>query len=530
MIETFGQLQIGEPILRALNEMGFEEPTPIQKEAIPYALEGVDMIGQAQTGTGKTAAFGIPALERVDEDLKKIQVLVLSPTRELAIQVAEEINKMAQFTTIRAVPIYGGQDIQRQFRLLRQRPQIIVATPGRLMDHMERGSVEFDGVKIVVLDEADEMLNMGFIDDINKILGATPETRQTLLFSATMPPAIRTLADRFLNDPQHIKMKATQVTMDLIDQYYIELPERQKFDALCRLMDMHSPELAIVFGRTKRRVDEVAEGLKKRGYMAEGIHGDLSQAKRDSVIRQFREGTIDILVATDVAARGLDISGVTHVYNYDLPQDPESYVHRVGRTGRAGNAGQAITFVTPREMEHLRVIEKLIKRSITRKKAPSLSEVLEGQQQIAVQNLIDMVENQSAMEGAYRSSAEELLEEYDSVALVSAAIKLLMKEPDMTPVSITEEAPLRVRRARRSDDRRDRRDRGDRRDRRDRRDEGRDGKRKDGKKSFGKSEGGSGRDSSKHKGEKKSSGGARKASSGRKRQSPESAFKPYFKD
>lgn len=527
MIESFGQLQIGEPILRALNEMGFEEPTPIQKEAIPYALEGVDMIGQAQTGTGKTAAFGIPALERVDENLKKIQVLVLSPTRELAIQVAEEINKMAQFTTIRAVPIYGGQDIQRQFRLLRQHPQIIVATPGRLMDHMERGSVELDSVKIVVLDEADEMLNMGFIDDINKILASTPEERQTLLFSATMPPAIRNLADQYLKEPQHIKMKATQVTMDLIDQYYIELPERQKFDALCRLMDMHSPELAIVFGRTKRRVDEVSEGLKKRGYMAEGIHGDLSQAKRDSVIRQFREGTIDILVATDVAARGLDISGVTHVYNYDLPQDPESYVHRVGRTGRAGNAGQAITFVTPREMEHLRVIEKLIKRSITRKKAPSLSEVLEGQQQIAVQSLIDAIENPSDMgnmTGAYRTSAEELLEEYDSVALVSAAIKLLVKEPDMTPVNITEEAPLRVKRVRRDGDRRDRRDRRDRKDRRDRRDGDRD--RKEGKKSFK----GEGRDASKYRGEKRSSGDAKKGSSGRKRQSAESAFKPYFKN
>lgn len=447
MLEKFEELQISEPILRALNDMGFEEPTPIQKEAIPVAMSGLDMIGQAQTGTGKTAAFGIPALEQVDEHLRAVQVLILSPTRELAIQVAEELNKMAQHTHIQALPIYGGQDIQRQFRSLRKNPQIIVATPGRLMDHMERGSINFDNVKVIVLDEADEMLNMGFIDDINKILAAVPEQRQTLLFSATMPPAIQTLAENYLKEPRLIRMKPTQVTMDLIEQYYIEVQDRQKFDLLCRLLDMQAPELAIVFGRTKRRVDEVTEGLKKRGYMAEGIHGDLSQQKRDSVIRQFREGIIDILVATDVAARGLDISGVTHVYNYDLPQDPESYVHRVGRTGRAGKAGMANTFVIPREMEHLHAIERLTKRKIARRKAPSLGEVLEGQQKLAVQSLIDMADDTENLK-EYRASAEELLNDLDSVTLVAAAIKLLTKEPDTTPVNITEEAPLRVRKKR----------------------------------------------------------------------------------
>lgn len=288
---------------------------------------------------------------------------------------------------------------------------------------------------------------MGFIDDINKILAAVPEQRQTLLFSATMPPAIQTLAENYLKEPRLIRMKPTQVTMDLIEQYYIEVQDRQKFDLLCRLLDMQAPELAIVFGRTKRRVDEVTEGLKKRGYMAEGIHGDLSQQKRDSVIRQFREGTIDILVATDVAARGLDISGVTHVYNYDLPQDPESYVHRVGRTGRAGKAGMANTFVIPREMEHLHAIERLTKRKIARRKAPSLGEVLEGQQKLAVQSLIDMADDTENLK-EYRASAEELLNDLDSVTLVAAAIKLLTKEPDTTPVNITEEAPLRVRKKR----------------------------------------------------------------------------------
>ena len=448
MLEKFEQLMISEPVLRALNDMGFEEPTPIQQEAIPVAMSGKDMIGQAQTGTGKTAAFGLPVLERVDGNERHVQVVILSPTRELAIQVAEELNKMAQYTNITALPIYGGQDINRQFRALKKNPQIIVATPGRLMDHMDRGSIKFDHVKVVVLDEADEMLNMGFVDDINKILGAIPEDHQTLLFSATMPKAIQQLAETYLTEPTLIRMKPTQVTMDLIEQYYIEVQDRQKFDVLCRLFDIQTPELAIIFTRTKRRVDEVTEGLKKRGYMAEGIHGDLSQQKRDSVIRQFREGTIDILVATDVAARGLDISGVSHVYNYDMPQDPESYTHRVGRTGRAGKAGQAFTFVIPREMEHLEAL------------AP------------------------------FKSSAEELLNDTDSVTLLAAALKLLTKEPDTTPVNITEEKPLRVRRRResgRSDRRRRdgdrRRDDRPRRSRDDRRSDRRDDRRRDDRRS-----------------------------------------------
>ena len=462
MLEKFEQLMISEPVLRALNDMGFEEPTPIQQEAIPVAMSGKDMIGQAQTGTGKTAAFGLPVLERVDGNERHVQVVILSPTRELAIQVAEELNKMAQYTNITALPIYGGQDINRQFRALKKNPQIIVATPGRLMDHMDRGSIKFDHVKVVVLDEADEMLNMGFVDDINKILGAIPEDHQTLLFSATMPKAIQQLAETYLTEPTLIRMKPTQVTMDLIEQYYIEVQDRQKFDVLCRLFDIQTPELAIIFTRTKRRVDEVTEGLKKRGYMAEGIHGDLSQQKRDSVIRQFREGTIDILVATDVAARGLDISGVSHVYNYDMPQDPESYTHRVGRTGRAGKAGQAFTFVIPREMEHLHAIERLTKRKIARRRAPSLGEVLEGQQRLAIESLVEMTDNLEAL-APFKSSAEELLNDTDSVTLLAAALKLLTKEPDTTPVNITEEKPLRVRR-RRESGRSDRRRRdGDRR-------------------------------------------------------------------
>ncbi|WP_371363404.1 DEAD-box ATP-dependent RNA helicase CshA [Sporomusa rhizae] len=442
-MEKFKELGISDIIIRSLSDMGFEEPTPIQEQAIPTLLAGKDLVGQAQTGTGKTAAFGIPLLENLEPGKGPIRGIVLTPTRELAIQVAEELNKIAQFSNVHTLPIYGGQDIQRQIKALQRKPQIIVATPGRLMDHMERRTIRLTDISMVVLDEADEMLNMGFIEDIEKILSATPESRQTLLFSATMPKQIQSLAQRFLKEPVMISIKAKEVTVPLIEQYYMELQDRQKFDVLCRLLDIQSPELAIIFGRTKRRVDELAEGLKKRGYSAEGIHGDLTQAKRDSVIRQFRESTIEILVATDVAARGLDISGVTHVYNFDIPQDPESYVHRVGRTGRAGQTGSAMTFVIPREIEHLRTIERTTKRKIVRMPVPSVIEAIEGQQRLAVEKILNQIEEGNLEQ--YRGRAEDLLAENDSVSLLSAALKLLTKEPDTTPIKITEEAPLRSR-------------------------------------------------------------------------------------
>lgn len=442
-MEKFKELGISDLTIRALSDMGFEEPTPIQEQAIPLLLAGKDLVGQAQTGTGKTAAFGIPLLENIGNSVGAIFGIVLTPTRELCIQVAEELNKLGQFSNVRTLPIYGGQDIQRQIKSLQRKPQIIVATPGRLMDHMNRRTIKLSDIKMVVMDEGDEMLNMGFIEDIEKILSATPDSRQTLLFSATMPRQIQNLAQRFLKDPALISIKSKEVTVPLIEQYYMEVLDRQKFDVFCRLLDIQSPELSIVFGRTKRRVDELTEGLKKRGYSAEGIHGDLTQAKRDSVLRQFREGTIDILVATDVAARGLDVSGVTHVYNFDIPQDPESYVHRVGRTGRAGQTGIAMTFVIPRELDHLRSIERLTKRKIVRMPVPTVTEAIEGQQRLAVEKLLNQIEDGGLEQ--YRGRAEELLTETDSVALLSAALKLLTKEPDGTPIKITEEAPLRSR-------------------------------------------------------------------------------------
>lgn len=442
---TFQDFGLDQQIIRSISDMGFEEATPIQTQTIPTALSGKDLIGQAQTGTGKTAAFGIPLIEKADVNEEAIQSVVLTPTRELAVQIAEELNKIGQHKGVKSLPIYGGQDISRQIRALKQRPQIIVATPGRFMDHMRRKTIRLQGISIVVLDEADEMLNMGFVEDIETILAEVPETRQTLLFSATMPKRIQTLAQKFLKEPEFITVKTKEMTVENIDQQYMEVAEKQKFDVLCRMLDIQSPELAIIFGRTKRRVDELSEALLKRGYIAEGIHGDLNQAKRDSVIRKFKESTIEILVATDVAARGIDVSGVTHVYNFDIPQDPESYVHRIGRTGRAGKTGMALMLVTPREIDHLKSIEKMTNRKITRRAVPTFAEAIEGQQRLTIDKLLEIIEENNHQ--AYKNSAEQLLEEVDSVTLVSAALKMLTKEPNTTPVKITGEAPLRAKKA-----------------------------------------------------------------------------------
>ena len=440
-MRTFNELGLSHPVIKATTNMGFEETTPIQEQTIPLVMAGQDIIGQAQTGTGKTAAFGIPLVERAD-GTGAIKGLVVTPTRELAVQVAEEINRIGQFKGVRALPIYGGQDINRQIRALKNRPQIIVGTPGRLMDHMRRKTIKLQQVVMTVLDEADEMLNMGFKEDIETILKEVPVERQTLLFSATMPKPIQDLARCFMKDPKLISIKGKEVTVSNTDQYYIEVQERQKFDALCRVLDIQSPELAIIFSRTKRRVDELFEALNKRGYSAEGIHGDLTQSKRDSVMRNFKDGVTEILVATDVAARGLDISGVTHVYNFDIPQDPEGYVHRIGRTGRAGKPGIATTFVTPREIGQLRQIEQLTKRKMIRKPLPSMSDAIEGQQRLAIDKLMQAVE--AGGTHLYKELAEGLLEENDSVTLLSAALKLLTKETDASQVVLTEESPSRM--------------------------------------------------------------------------------------
>jgi len=456
-LTTFSDFAISKEVEQALLNMGFEEPTPIQAQAIPIGLNGRDMIGQAQTGTGKTTAFGVPLLEKITFD-ETVQGLVLCPTRELAVQVAEELNRIGQVKGVKTLPIYGGQDIGRQIRALKNRPHIIVATPGRLMDHMDRKTIRLGSIKMVVLDEADEMLNMGFVEDIEKILSNVPDERQTLLFSATMPKRIQALAEKFMKEPELVKVKAKEMTVTNIEQHYVEVQEKQKFDALCSLLDIQIPELAIIFGRTKKRVDEVVDGLIKRGYSAEGIHGDIPQAKRDQVIRRFKEQSIDIMVATDVAARGLDISGVSHVYNFDIPQDPESYVHRIGRTGRAGKKGIAITFVTPREIDHLRIIENVTKKKMAKMPIPTSQDVMIGNQQAAVNQLMEVIDNNQHQE--YKRIAENLHENNDSVSLLAAALKLVTKEPDATPVKLTAVEPLRSKKPKAEFDRKRRNDRG----------------------------------------------------------------------
>nr|WP_231710583.1 DEAD/DEAH box helicase [Gracilibacillus suaedae] len=428
--------------MKALEKMGFEEATPIQAQTIPLGMEGKDVIGQAQTGTGKTAAFGIPMIEKIDPNERKIQGLIVAPTRELAIQVSEEMHKLAKFKGVRTLPVYGGQHMERQIKALKDRPHIVVATPGRLLDHLRRRTIRVDQVHTAVLDEADEMLNMGFIDDIRDILKAIPEERQTLLFSATMPKEIRDIAATLMKQPEEVKVKSKEMTVSNIDQFFVEVHEKQKFDTLTNLLDIHVPELAIIFGRTKKRVDELTEGLQARGFRAEGIHGDLTQGKRTSVLKKFKFGRIEILVATDVAARGLDISGVTHVYNFDIPQDPESYVHRIGRTGRAGKMGEAISFITPREMPHLHLIEKVTKSKMKRMTAPSYDEAKRGQQQLTVQKLIKTIEKKELQD--YRETASEILDEYDSATVVAAALKMLTKERRQTPVTLTSVQPVSV--------------------------------------------------------------------------------------
>ena len=326
----FGELGLSKSLLKAVQQSGYEEATPIQEQTIPMVLKGEDVIGQAQTGTGKTAAFGLPIIEHVDLDNPNIQAIVISPTRELAIQTQEELYRLGHDKHVQVQVVYGGADIRRQIKALKKHPQILVGTPGRLRDHISRGTVKLDHVQTLVLDEADEMLNMGFLDDIEAIIKETPEERQTLLFSATIPPEIRRIGVQFMRDPQTVKIKAKELTTDLVDQYYVRAKDYEKFDIMTRLIDVQDPDLTIVFGRTKRRVDELSRGLVARGYNAAGIHGDLTQDRRTKIMKKFKNGKLDILVATDVAARGLDISGVTHVYNYDIPSDPDSYVHRIG--------------------------------------------------------------------------------------------------------------------------------------------------------------------------------------------------------
>ena len=437
----FSELGLNEDLLTAIEKHGYVEATPIQEQTIPLTLAGKDVIGQAQTGTGKTAAFGLPILEMIDTDSRDVQALVVSPTRELAIQTQEELFKLGRDKHVRVQAVFGGADIRRQITNLAHGANIVVGTPGRLIDHINRGTLKLGNVKTLVLDEADEMLNMGFLEDIESILKAVPDERQTLLFSATMPPAIKRIGVQFMTNPEHIQIAAKELTTDLVDQYYVRVRENEKFDTLTRILDIQQPELAILFGRTKRRVDELTRGLELRGFNAAGIHGDLTQQKRSQVLKQFKAGQIEILVATDVAARGLDVSGVTHVYNFDIPQESESYVHRIGRTGRAGAHGSSVTFVTNAEMDYLKEIEKLTKKRMQPLKPPTREEAIAGRLGVAAGSIATTID--SVNPDLFSDAADALVEEYDAKTLASALLSAVANIAEMDePFQLSHERPL----------------------------------------------------------------------------------------
>ncbi|RKL64016.1 ATP-dependent helicase [Thermoanaerobacteraceae bacterium SP2] len=432
MIQTkFEEMDISREIQKAIDEMGFEEATPIQAQAIPHIFNGEDVIGQAQTGTGKTAAFGIPLLDKIDSGNRGVQAVILSPTRELAIQVAEELKELSKYKQgIDILPIYGGQPIERQIKALKKGVQVIIGTPGRVMDHMRRRTLKLSQVKMVVLDEADEMLDMGFREDIEKILQDIPQDRQTLMFSATMPKPILELTEKYQRNPKFIKVVHKELTVPNIEQYYLEVKEKSKLEVLSRLIDFYNPNLSLIFCNTKKRVDELLMQLQARGYSAEGLHGDMSQSQRDRVMEKFRSGSIDILVATDVAARGLDVSDVDAVFNYDVPQNEEYYVHRIGRTGRAGRPGKAFSLVVGRDIYKLKDIQKYTRTKIVRKDVPSQSDVEETRTNSLLEKLKEVVDEGGL--GKYTQLIEKLIEEdYTSMDLAAALLKMvLVKEQE----------------------------------------------------------------------------------------------------
>ncbi|MCI8491217.1 MAG: DEAD/DEAH box helicase [Lachnospiraceae bacterium] len=391
----FDELGLMPQILRGIEEMGFEETTPIQAQAIPMVMSGIDVIGQAQTGTGKTAAFGIPLLQKTDPSYKKTQALILSPTRELAIQVAEELRNLGKYLHgVKILPVYGGQDITKQIRSLKGGVQVIVGTPGRIMDHLRRKTIRCEDVHTIVLDEADEMLNMGFREDIETILEYIPQERQTVLFSATMPKPILEITKKYQHDAVTIKVVKKELTVSNIEQYYFDVKRKDKTDVLSRLLDYYNPKGSIVFCNTKRMVDELARELTLRGYFAEGLHGDMKQAQRDRVMANFRKGKTDILIATDVAARGLDIDDVEAVFNYDIPQDDEYYVHRIGRTGRAGRTGKAFSFVKGKEVYKLKDIMRYCKTKIYAQPIPSSADVAQIKAEKIMDNIATIIEEE----------------------------------------------------------------------------------------------------------------------------------------
>lgn len=438
---SFAELGLAAPVLKVLDEIGYETPSPIQAESIPHLLEGKDLLGIAQTGTGKTAAFSLPLLSRLNLKSRKTQLLILAPTRELAIQVAEACQTYARnLPDFHVLPIYGGQAYDSQLRQLKRGAQVVVGTPGRVMDHMRRGSLKLDNLEALVLDEADEMLRMGFIDDVKWVLEHTPEDRQIALFSATMPEQIKTVAEQHLSDPAVVRIKAKTATATTISQTYLRVSGNQKLDAVTRILEMRAFDAMLIFVRTKSATVELAEKLAARGYACEALNGDISQQLRERTIEKLKRGQIDILIATDVVARGLDVERISHVLNYDIPYDTESYIHRIGRTGRAGREGEAILFVSPREQRMLKAIERATRQQIEQMQLPSTDDINEKR----VQRFVDRITE--TIESGDLSFYQELLADYQSqtdtdpmmiaaalASLLQGGTPLLLKEQPRPP-------------------------------------------------------------------------------------------------
>ena len=423
----FTELGLPDVLLAAIETLGYERPSPIQALSIPPALEGKDILGLSATGSGKTAAFSLPALSKIDVKLSYPQVLILCPTRELAVQVCEEVHRLgAKMPGLHATPVYGGAPMDRQLRALRSGAQLVVGTPGRLLDHLRRGSFDASRVKMAILDEADRMLDMGFKDEMDEILAALPEGRQTLFFSATMNRGVSGLIQKFGNSPEVIEVKQKALTVSTIEQSYFEVRQRSKVEVLSRILDMNPPRLGIIFCNTKRSVDECTEDLINRGYAADRLHGDITQQMRERVLKRFREGTVELLVATDVAARGLDIEEIDIVFNYDLPADPEDYVHRIGRTGRAGRSGRAVSFVYGKEIYRLQAIERYTRHVIRRERIPSAEQVEGRRADIIFEELKDRLEN-SKFE-SYQDNIDRLLEQGHTPTDIAGALVTMIRE------------------------------------------------------------------------------------------------------
>ncbi len=418
---TFSELGLSSHSLKAIEKKGFNKPTAIQAMTIPLMLRNeTNIIAQAQTGTGKTAAFGLPLIEMINPSARTVQALILTPTRELAIQVAEEINSLNGSKSIRTIPVYGGQSIEHQLRPLKKGVQIVVGTPGRIIDHLKRKTLKLHDISHLILDEADEMLNMGFIDDMEEIMRHTNPDKRTLLFSATMPRKIRELARKYMNGYELLKVEKEHLTTHLTEQLYFEVKASDKIEALCRIIDMDDAFYGLVFCRTKSDVDTLHSQLINRGYNAEAIHGDISQVQRERTLNKFKKNKINILIATDVAARGIDVNNLTHVINFALPQDPESYIHRIGRTGRAGKKGTAVTFIVPGEFKRLKFIERMTKTDIKKSQVPRVKDIIKAKKKKIYGALNDILEND--IEAKYYRWAKNLLNEHDAEDVLAALL------------------------------------------------------------------------------------------------------------